>query len=348
MSSDRLFQEIVEQPRALQDLLDQGWERVGAATTAIEEFEPEWALMAGRGTSDNAARYAQYLFGIRNGISVGLAAPSIISLYGARPRMRRALVCGISQSGQSPDIVAVLGEARAQGGMTLAVTNEVDSLLANACQFVVPVHAGRELSVAATKTYTNELLALAMLSAKLEGSSAAIAELNCVPEWAEMAISQFGGIANQLIEMAVVAPKVVVVGRGFNYCTASEIALKIQETCGVMAQSYSAADLLHGSVAMIDAQFLAVLLAPRGVASKDFAQLLTLLHERRSRTVVISDDAALLARGELGLRLPVGIPEWLSPLVSVLPGQLLAHALCLALGRDPNAPVGLSKVTRTL
>src|SRR3954468_7899291 len=154
--------EILEQPAALSRLLSEGREPTERAAAKIREFNPEWALIAARGSSDNAARYAQYLLGAHNGLGVGLAVPSLISLYGAAPRMGRAAVIGISQSGQSPDIVGVLATAAKQGAITIAVTNDPASPLARASSATLPLFAGEEKAVAATKTYTTELFALAM------------------------------------------------------------------------------------------------------------------------------------------------------------------------------------------
>src|SRR4030095_14338978 len=167
-----LEREIYEQPAALARLLAEGRGPILEAARAIRAFDPQWILIAARGTSDNAARYAQYLFGAHNGLAVGLASPSLLTIYEAFPRVGRALTIGISQSGQSPDVVAVLAEARRQGGATLAITNDPESPLAAGSEHWIVLTRRREYSVPATKTYTNQLLALAMLSAALDGQAA--------------------------------------------------------------------------------------------------------------------------------------------------------------------------------
>lgn len=343
--TSQLEREILEQPDVLERVLGRGKAAVEAAAHAIAGAQPSWALIAARGTSDNAARFAQYLFGANNRLGVGLAVPSLFTLYGAPPDLARALVIGVSQSGQSPDIVAVVAEGRKQGAITLAFTNDPDSPLARAAAHHVPLLAGVERAVAATKTYTAELMLLAMLSAALAGQAELWRELEAIPNAVARAIE-----LNRDVTAAAVhdASKFLVIGRGFNYATAFEIALKIKETSYVIAEPYSVADLLHGPVAMIDEGFPVIVVAPSGRALVDVPELLKLLRSRRARIVAITDRDDVGADADLGLRLPPGIPEWLSPVVAVVPGQLLALSFACACGLDPDAPRGLSKVTRTV
>lgn len=343
----QFLSEILEQPAALRRLLIEGREPVAQAAARIKEFKPDWALIAARGSSDNAARYAQYLLGAHNGLGVGLAVPSLISLYGAAPRMGRAAVIGISQSGQSPDIVGVLSTAAKQGAVTIAVTNDPASPLARAAAATLPLFAGEEKAVAATKTYTTELFALAMLSAALEGNGARQATLEHVPGYVEQVIASVEGNVAEAAQGFANAGKLVVLGRGFNYSTAFEVALKIKETCYFIAEPYSVADLLHGPVAMIDEHFPVIVVAPSGPTQADVPALFDLLQKRGARVLAISDRSDVLARAQFGLRLPPDVPEWVSPIVAVVAGQLFAHALCLATGQDPDKPRGLSKVTLT-
>ncbi|MEI9940809.1 MAG: SIS domain-containing protein [Pseudomonadota bacterium] len=338
--------EIREQPSVLRRLLTEGRAAAEEAARAIKKFGPEWVLIAARGSSDNAARYAQYLLGAHNRLGVALAVPSLFTLYDAPPQLARALTIGISQSGQSPDIVSVLSEARAQGGATLAVTNEPSSPLSQAADRTMPLLAGPEMAVAATKTYTAQLFALAMLSAALEGKAERWAALERVPGWVDEVIA---GNADLTARAALFhgAQKLVVLGRGFNYSTAFEIALKLKETSYLLAEPYSAADLLHGPVAMIDHGFPVILVAPSGRALSDAPALLSLLEDRGARVLMISDVPELLSRAEARIELPSGVPEWLSPIVAVVSGQLFAGALALSSGQNPDCPRGLSKVTMT-
>jgi glucosamine--fructose-6-phosphate aminotransferase (isomerizing) len=338
-------QEIREQPEALARQLDKGREAVLEAAAAVRAFAPHSVMIAARGTSDNAARYAQYVLGAHNGLAVALAAPSLFTLYGAPPRVAGALVVGISQSGESPDIVAVALEARRQGALTLAVTNAPSSPLAKACAHTIELHAGVERAVAATKTYTTELMALAMLSAALEGEPSRWDDLAQVPAHVDACL----GLARAVEPAASrcrYAERFVVLGRGFNYSTAFEVALKIKETSYVIAESYSAADFRHGPLAMLELGFPVILVAPRGKV-EDSAELLDLLEARQAEVIAVSNDPVVLARARTGLAIPADVPEWISPLVAVVPGQWLALALALTRGLNPDRPRGLTKVTHT-
>ena len=344
--STNFAREIREQPRVLEDLLRDGRAAAEAAALAIRSFAPEWVLIAGRGSSDNAARYAQYLLGAHNGLGVALAAPSLFTLYDSPPRLSRALTIGVSQSGQSPDIVSVVREARAQGGLTLAVSNEPESPLSKAAEHTLPLRAGCELSVAATKSYAAELFALAMLSAALAQSPERWRELARVPAWLAEVLTMNAELG-EAVGAFRAARKLFVLGRGFNYATACEVALKLKETSYLPAEPYSVADLLHGPVAMIDSGFLIILIAPSGRSLVDVPGLLSLLEARGALILAISDSLDVLERVPLHLELPKGVPEWLSPLISVVPGQLLAGALAESSGLNPDRPRGLSKVTLT-
>ncbi len=339
--------EIREQPEVLGRLLREGRARVDEIAARIRERAPRFVVIAARGSSDNAARYAQYLFGAHNKLPVCLATPSLFTAYDAGPSLAGALVVGVSQSGRSPDIVAVLEAGRRDGSLTLAITNEPASPLARAAEAVLPLVAGQERAVAATKTYTASLGALAMLSASLEPSETRRAELERVPALMAAAIEANADLSAKVARYRY-AEHFVVVGRGFNYSTAFELALKMKETSYLVAEPYSPADLLHGPVAMIDRGFPALVVAPSGRVLADLSALLDRLDERHAEVVAISDDAAVLARARAALPLPSGIPEWLSPLVAVVPGQLWAAALARTRGLDPDHPRGLTKVTETL
>lgn len=338
--------EIREQPEALARLLSQGRAPAEALAARIHESAATYAVIAARGSSDNAARYAQYLFGIHNRLTVALAVPSVVTLYDAAPNVREALVMGISQSGQSPDIVSVLQAARAQGSVTLAITNDPTSPLARVTEHCIPLLAGEERAVAATKTYTSELMAIALLSAALEDNEIRFQELTQVPDYVQETIDSNSEIAER-IEAFCGAKHLVVLGRGFNYATAHEASLKLKETSYLVAEPYSLADLYHGPVAVIGEDFPVLWIAPSGRALADAPKLLDTVQKRGARLIAISDAPDILAHAELGLRLPSDMPEWLSPFAAVVAAQLLAGALARASGLDPDRPRGLSKVTRT-
>ena len=348
MNQTTLFeQEIREQPAALERQLLHGRAEVAAAAAAVTAFAPHSVMIAARGTSDNAARYAQYLLGAHNRLAVGLAAPSLFTHYGAPPRVAGSLVIGISQSGQSPDIVAVLEEAKRQGALTLAVTNAPTSPLAHAAAHVIALHAGEERAVAATKTYTTELMALAMLSTALDTEHAQVRwdELAKVPHHVAAALA-LAAVVEPAASRCRYAERFVVLGRGFNYSTAFEIALKIKETSYVIAEPYSAADFKHGPAAMLELGFPIILVAPRGKVA-DAGSVLDLLDARQAEVIAISNDPEVLRRARTPLAIPDTVPEWLSPIIAVVPGQWLALALAVTRGSDPDRPRGLTKVTHT-
>jgi len=346
MMNSHLSREIHEQPEVLARLLDEQAGTAAQIAAAIRARDVRYAVIAARGTSDNAARYAQYLFGAAVGLPVALATPSLFSIYRTPPQLRDALVLGISQSGQSPDIVAVVEEGRRQGALTVAVTNTPASSLAQVAAHVLPLDAGEERAVAATKTYTAQLAALALLAVQLAGDGERLAALRSVPEAVEktLALEEPVSLAAQRYAYAT---KCVVLGRGYNYATAFEIALKLKELTYVVAEPYSSADFRHGPIAIVERGFPAVVVAPQGAV---YADVLALSHElaaREAELIVISgqDEALRLARTPLWL--PVALPEWLSPFTCVVPGQLLALHITLAKGYDPDHPRGLKKVTET-
>jgi glucosamine--fructose-6-phosphate aminotransferase (isomerizing) len=302
-------------------------------------------VLAARGSSDNAARYGQYLLGIHNGLIGALATPAVFTHYQATPSLEDALVIGVSQSGQSPDIVEVVREGRRQGAATLAITNDERSPLAEAAELVFPLLAGTERAVAATKTYTAQVTALAMLSAALRGEEQPWRELSELAGFVERAI-ELNAPKLQLAESFREHSRLVVLGRGYNLSTALEITLKIKETSGVMADGYSSADFLHGPKAILERSLPVLAVAP-GRVFEDLDGILRLARDKGARVVTISDRQDLLDLAQVALPLPAGIPEWLSPIVAVVPGQLWALGLSLARGMHPDAPPGLAKITHT-
>jgi glucosamine--fructose-6-phosphate aminotransferase (isomerizing) len=338
--------EICEQPEVLGRLLAAEVPSAQRLAAAMRERDIQYIMIAARGTSDNAGRYGNYLFSAMNGLPVALATPSLFSIYHTPPRFGPCLVLGISQSGQSPDIVSVLTEARRQGVLTAAITNEPDSPLAAAADQLIELHAGPEQSVAATKTYTAQLAAIALLSAVLSGDPAHLQALQAVPEAAQQTLALSAQV-QRIAERYRFADRCVVLGRGYNYATAFEVALKLKETNYIASEPYSPADFLHGPLAMLDESYPVIIIAPSGQVSEEMRAAMTRIAERGAEIWVISDEAATLREGHLSLRLPTTLPEWLSPLVTVIPGQLLALYLSLERGDNPDHPRALKKVTLT-
>jgi glucosamine--fructose-6-phosphate aminotransferase (isomerizing) len=347
MNPPKLFTEINEQPAALQRFLDAESANVQRIAQAIRRANVQYVTIAARGTSDNAATYAKYIFAAFNRLPVALATPSLYTLYQMPPQLAGSLVIGISQSGQSPDIVAVLEEARRQNVLTLAITNFADSPLAHIADHVILQHAGEEQTIAATKTYTTQLLALALLSATLANDSARQQAIATIPSVVARTLS-----LNDAAEFAAsrwaVATTCIVIGRGYNYTTAYEIALKLKELAYVTAEPFSSADFLHGPIAILQGGYPVLFIAPRGRVFDDLLAVAQQLKQRGADLVIISDDPNALALSRAPLALPVSVPEWLSPLVAVIPGQLFAYHLTSTKGYDPDHPRGLTKVTKTL
>jgi len=335
--------EIESQPEVVARLLERESPRVATIVSQLPAFQ--YVLMAARGTSDHAATYAKYIWAALAGYPVALATPSLHTLYSAPPRMDGALVVGVSQSGQSPDIVSVLEEGRRQGRPTLAITNDGSSPLAAAADHVIELHAGLERSVAATKTYTAQLTVMALLAAYLRGSGQD--ELGRLPAALAAALEAARPVVERRAERYRYMEQCVIVGRGYNYATAFETALKLKELTYIMATAYSSADFRHGPIATVTEGLPVILIMPSGAALDDMLELSRELKERGAELVSISDADSAHTLATTAVPLGAAVPEWLSPITAIVPGQLLSLYLALAKGYDPDAPRGLQKVTRT-
>lgn len=343
-----LRDEIREQPAVLERWLATQMDAVQAVAAAIAGRDIAYAFLAARGTSDHAGVYAQYVWGSRNRLPVALAAPSLFTMYPQAPRVAQALVVGISQSGQSPDVVGVIAEGRRQGALTLAVTNDPASPLAQTAEFHLDVGAGPERAVAATKTYTAELLALAALSVALAGNPPDdLAALARVPATVRAALALEDAAADLAAQHRGMG-HCVVLGRGYNYATVQEWALKLKELTYALADVYSTADFQHGPIAILEEGFPVLAVAPDGaVFADELALLRRLRDEYKADLLVLSDSDEALRLTPAGLRLPAGLPEWLTPLVAIVPAQLYCYHLTRAKGYDPEQPRTLRKVTLT-
>jgi glutamine---fructose-6-phosphate transaminase (isomerizing) len=338
--------ELREQPVALRHLLERQVDAARGAARLFRKRDVRYVLIASRGSSSNVARYAQYLLGRAHRVPVMFATPSLYTIYNQPPRLDGGLVIGISQSGASPDVVAVLAEAREQGRPTLALTNDGGSPLAQTAEAVLPLEAGEEHAVAATKTYVNSLGAVALLFAEMSDDSAARKELAGMPDALAAQIELSLDEPPPLEEYRDVVG-LTVVARGVNYGTSFEIALKIRELSGLVTEAYSPADLMHGPIAAIQPDWPVVVVAPSGPARPSVEEIVPPLRARGARLVAISDVRAVLRRARTKLLLAPGVPEWLSPLTAVVPGQVTALRLARLRGLDLDHPAGLRKVTLT-
>jgi glucosamine--fructose-6-phosphate aminotransferase (isomerizing) len=338
--------ELREQPAALAHLLERQTAAARAGARLFHRRDIRYLLIASRGSSSNVARYAQYLLGRAHRVPVMFATPSLYTIYGQPPRLDGGLAIGISQSGASPDVVAVLAEAREQGRPTLALTNEVDSPLARTAEAVLPLEAGREQAVAATKTYVNSLGAVALLFVEIADDRAAREELARMPE-ALAAQIELSLTDQPSLEQYRDSVGLTVVARGVNYGTGFEIALKIRELSGLVTEAYSPADLMHGPIAAVQPGWPVMVVAPSGPARPSVEEIVQPLRARGARLVAVSDVRAVLRRAQTKLVLAPGVPEWLSPLTTVVPGQVTAMRLARLRGLDLDQPSGLRKVTLT-
>ncbi|NPV57221.1 MAG: SIS domain-containing protein [Anaerolineae bacterium] len=345
MNNSILYQEISEQPAVIRRLVNNERKNIEDIADSIRS-KFSYIYIAARGSSDNAARYAQYLFGIHNHLTVGLATPSIFSLYQEPPLLKDALVIGISQSGQSPDILSVIKVASEQGCPTIALTNDSSSPLANAATFVINLQAHQERAVAATKTYTASLTALAMLSVLLNEHAAALDNIAELPGWIENTIEETKGVIPR-VERFRYMEHCAVLGRGYNYATSFEISLKIKEINRIIAEPYSTADFRHGPISTIHPGFPVFIIANEGPTFKDTANLVSGLVDLGAEIILVSNANIPNLYPVMFFHIPTEVPEWLSPIPSVIPGQLFAMQLALERGLDPDFPAGLGKVTQT-
>lgn len=340
-----MLAEIREQPDVLARLCAAAAPQLRVVGRRLRRRPPVAAVLAARGSSDNAALYGRYIIETLWGIPVSLAAPSVLTIYGARLRLRRTLVIGLSQSGASPDIVEFVEGARGQGALTVAITNHDTSPLARAADEAVLLRTGPERSVAATKTYTAQLTALSLLVAETAGARRLTDLHRRLPDLAAQTLAQDDRVRRVAAGLRRVE-ECLVTSRGYNFATAREAALKLKETCYLVAEPLSTADLLHGPIAVVERGFPIVLIAPPGRAFRHLSQIASRLKRRRAHTIVVSHDAGLLRGATDPLGVPVDVDEVLSPHIYVLPLQLLAYHLSRIRGLDPDHPRGLRKVTR--
>lgn len=341
-----LRDEILEQPDIVARLIEKERSHSTRLVSRWANSGIHYITIAARGTSDNAATYGKYVFAALAQLPVALATPSLYTLYHSPPSLRDTLLIAISQSGESTDILEVLREAKRQGAPTLAITNRADSTLALEADETILIGAGEEKSIAATKTYSASLAALSLLAAVWSGKPSHLNELNAVAGFMH-AVLEVEEAARVLAIGLVNLSDIEIIGRGFNYATAFELALKLKELAYVHAEPYSSADFLHGPVALVDERFRAWVFAPTGATYSNAVEFTERIKRGGARVIGVSDNEDFLNLCDAGMRLPPLIPEWLSPLVAILPGQLFALHLALAKGLDVDHPRNLTKVTYT-
>ncbi len=348
----KMLEEIRDQPEALSQTLSCG---LGTALELRRYFEtrrPRLIVLVARGTSDNAAQFGRYLIEITTHIPVSLAAPSILTLYGCPVDLDDVLVIGISQSGESTDTNAVLADARQRGAATVGITNDASSEMAKIAAFPMLIQAGAEISVAATKTYTCQLLALYLVAYALAGEIT-LDDLKRVPDWVR-SVLQLEEEIEALVERYFFMTRAVTAGRGLNYANALEFGLKLMETCYVVAERFSAADLMHGPIALVERAFPVFVFAPGGVTWPSVSAMLDRLEELKAETLVITDIRNSAAREKAArlIQIPVSpaapIEDLYTPIPYIVPAQLFSAHLAALKGLNPDLPRALHKITRTL
>jgi glucosamine--fructose-6-phosphate aminotransferase (isomerizing) len=344
MPGELMQGEIAEQPAVWRAMLSRRPE-IASLARRISARPPRFVLLAARGTSDHAALYAKYLVEILHRLPAGLVSPSTMTAYGAEPVLRDVLLLAVSQSGGSPDLVQTMEAGRKGGALTLAITNDSASPLARAAELHLDLVAGPERAVAATKSYTAQLLALYLLLDHLRGGTGEAAD--ALADHGDAVLARAGLEIAPHAARYRFAQRLVVTGRGYAYPTAREAALKLMETSYVSAQAFSGADLLHGPLAMLDPQVPVLAIVPAGIAGTAMAQVLPRVRQARADLFVVG-SATAVAEADAGFVLSAGVAEELSPLLEILPLQHLALQLAVARGEDPDAPRGLRKITETV
>lgn len=339
-----MLDEIAEQPSVLQRTIENERTKLANLKNHLRNRDIDLIVIAARGSSDNASLFGRYLLEITTGIPVSLSAPSIFTLYNANLDLKRALVIGVSQSGEGVDINQVLERSKAAGAFTLGITNESESSMAGIVDETLLIHAGREKSVAATKTYTGQMLHFYMLAKALSDQAP---EFERIPEYSAEALGLRSAVED-LVQRYVFMENCVVVGRGLNYGNSYELALKLMETCYVVAERFSSADFFHGPLAVVERRFPVIIFAPSGVTSKNNIELLERLKELYADSLTITNDPKIAKISSRSLDMPEQIDEFLSPIPFIVPAQLFAAMLSEAKGINPDAPRSLSKVTKTI
>lgn len=339
-----MLQEIIEQPEVLAKTIRAESGKLEKLGAFLRRKEIDLIVLVARGSSDNASLFGRYLLEITCGVPVSLSAPSVYTLYNAKLNLNRALVVGVSQSGEGIDINRVLESAKKSGAFTLGITNEADSTMAQITDETLLIHAGREKSVAATKTYTGQMLHFYMLACVLAAEKLAFEK---IPDFVSETLELQAEI-KKIVERYIFMENCVVVGRGLNYGNSYELALKLMETCYVVAERFSSADFFHGPMAIVERRFPVLMFAPQGVTKKSSIDLLKQLKELRADSFSITNDDEISSLSSLSLVLSKEIDEFLSPIPFTVPAQLFAAFLAEAKGIDPDAPRSLSKVTKTI
>lgn len=342
-----MLQEIHEQPEIMEKVAALERATAEALWSAMKSKQIEFISIVARGTSDNAATFAKYLFEIVGGKVVSLAAPSVFTLYDSKVDLSKTLMLGISQSGESTDVVEVVKKAKSMGALTAAITDVDGSTLTKVADFSLFCHAGEEKSVAATKTYTSTMAVICVLASvmfeKPEIADGLKSLANAMRE-----IFKMEGQIEKIVERYRYMSETIVVARGLNLATSLEASLKLSETCYVLAKPFSEADFQHGPIATVSNGFPVFLYAPAGKGFKPMVELADKLLEKGAELIIVSTEDEILSKARTPIKIPVSVDEIYTPALYILVAQLFAQYLSLSKGNNPDAPRGLSKITLTM
>lgn len=336
--------EIAEQPSVLRRILEDP--APAALAAELRRQDVPLVVTLARGSSDNAVTFFAYLVGRALGVPVASVPPSLVTLYGARLRSAGALAIGVSQSGESTDVVESLAAMKAAGARTLAVTNQEGSRLAREADHALSQHAGEELAVAASKTFTSQMMALARLVAEWADDGALRRALEAVPEAVDALLAGADTVERAALRLTH-ADGLYVLGRGLSFAAALETALKLKETAYIDAQAYSSAEFQHGPIAVVDPGDPLLLLATEDASLRSNEEVAARLREVGADLTIVAGAPSLLSHATTSVPLPQGLHEVTASFVLVVAGQLLAERLAASRGIDADAPRHLRKVTRT-
>lgn len=341
MTQTHMAREVADIPQAAARFLDLSSEAVGAAAQSLRNIAPGVLVTVARGSSDHAVSYLKYAVELMAGVPVASVGPSIASIYRRPLRLQGAAVIGVSQSGRSPDIVEMMRSAGESGALSIAITNHIDSPMAEVCAHCLPLHAGEERSVAATKTYVASVLAGLCLLAEWQQDDGLRAALADLPAALEKAVAlDWSPLSARLAR----AQSAFVLGRGPAYATACEAALKFKETCGIHAEAYSAAEVLHGPSAIVQAQFPVLALGVEDAALPQLCATAERLAAQGADVFITGADVPGCTR----LPSVGGLHPLVAPLVSMVTFYAFIESLARRRGLDPDTPPHLRKVTETV
>ncbi|MFO7612090.1 MAG: SIS domain-containing protein [Clostridia bacterium] len=341
-----MIDEINSQPKVLEKVLAESKNGVRDLCREVKARNIGLIYIAARGTSDHAAVYAKYILEIHAGIPVAFAAPSVITVYGGKPDLQNALVIGISQSGKAEDVLEVMRHADRQGALVAAITNYEDSPMAKEASYHFNCMAGEEKSVAATKTFTAQMMIMAMIAAELSGGRKLMEQLETVPGKVGEFLADFG-VPDRVVIKYKDMQECFILARGTNYSIALEGALKIQETCYVRAKAYAMSDFYHGPLALLDTSIPVFLIAPGGLAGEGNVEMAEVLAGYGIETAAVTNDKGIMKMVSETIEVPSGLSDFTSPFVTAAAMQLFACRLSLAKGLNPDNPRNIKKVTIT-